>query len=198
MSRLRRTAEGILDDVRLALQSREPTGGMRVPYLGDWAGVVRTPSGARALEQLRRTLEGALDEPGTPVSMLTAADVETLREDAAAQKAQANLPRSNRAAGTNDREALLAHVDALQTQLDEARSSVDAWVHCHDDWQRQMAELQAQFDAARAEVERLKAERDLFRSTLMSIAQGHAFDAREIAKRSLRDATLSEREVRDV
>jgi len=126
--------------------------------------------------------------------LLTAAEVESLR----VRIARCGIEASDLMYAPVDRRSLLAHVDALQAQIDETRSSVDAWVHCHDDWQRQMAELQAQFDAARAEVERLKAERDLFRSTLMSIAQGHAFDAREIAKRSLRDATLSEREVRDV
>jgi len=121
MSRLRRTAEGILDDVRLALRSREPTGGMQVPYLGDWAGVVRTPSGARALEQLRRTLEGALDEPGTPVSMLTAEEMEPIRE----RVLSLTRPAAALYKAELDREALLDHVDALQAQFDAARAEVE-------------------------------------------------------------------------
>lgn len=75
---------------------------------------------------------------------MTPADLEAIRRRAWDECADDSMDIA-----TSDRAELLGHVDALQAQLDEARSSVDAWVYCHDDWHRQMTEIQA-------EVERLR------------------------------------------
>ena len=61
-------------------------------------------------------------------------------------------------AETEVRAQLIASAPQLQAQLDEARSSVDAWVYCHDDWQRQMTEIQAQLDAVTVEAKATRAD----------------------------------------